>query len=63
MSFKLAEFTLHKSSTGLTGDSSSSQQQNFRPGGRLLAFDTDGKYMLTCASNGALMYMVSYYAD
>ena len=62
MSSKLAEFALNESCTGINSQAlghGTSQKFLYRPGGRLLAFDSDGKYMLTCASNGALMYSVS----
>ena len=60
MSFKLAEFSLHSSCTGLnmcSGELSNNQHFD-RTGGRLFAFDVDGKYMLSCASNGAHIYSV-----
>eukprot|EP00795_Rhopilema_esculentum_P012522 gene12522-3207_t len=59
VSFKTAEFSLHDSSTGLNAlsdDGGIKQRAESRPGGRLFAFDTDGKHMITCASNGALVF-------
>jgi len=61
VSSKLAEFALNESCTGINSQAlghGTSQKFFYRPGGRLLAFDSDGKYMLTCASNGALMYSI-----
>lgn len=61
MSFKIAEFSLHNGCTGLHSQSvdMGSPVLDYMPVGRLLAFDSDGKYMLTCASSGSLMYYVS----
>ncbi len=64
MSYKTAEFKLHNDCTGLhahfnSSPTASSLGLDQTAVGRLLAFDTDGKYMLTCAPNSALMYLVS----
>eukprot|EP00794_Sanderia_malayensis_P005508 gene5508-6193_t len=61
VSFKTAQFTLHNSCIGLRSQLEDNAAATYpgleyAPTGRLFAFDSDGKYMTTCAANGALMY-------
>ncbi|XP_071487234.1 WD repeat-containing protein 91-like [Diadema antillarum] len=54
---KLKELSIHDGATGpfvVSGFGGYRQQQN--PRGKLFAFDTSGKYVLTCAPHGGVIY-------
>ena len=60
MGRKMSNLSLHAGASGpfvLTGAGGYRQVQT--PKGRLFAFDTEGKHVLTCSSNGGVIYQVS----
>lgn len=57
---KQLEFPIHEGATGpfvMSGYGGYKQQQS--PRGKLFAFDSGGKYILTCAPYGGIIYEVS----
>ena len=56
---KLAELPIHAEASGpFVTIGAGGQKQMMAPRGKLLAWDTDGSHLLTCASKGGLIYRV-----
>ncbi|XP_013383261.1 WD repeat-containing protein 91 [Lingula anatina] len=59
MSTKIQDLPLHPGATGpFTVTGPGGYQQTQKPKGKLFAFDSDGKYVLTCADTGGKIYKV-----